>query len=70
MPQMSSMDSTFDAAQDLIYAIYNRETASPIVKLGDGNKETLRNISEISIKAKTPEVPPRVPVREVFQKKL
>ena len=70
MPQMSSMDATFRAAQDLIYSLYNRETTSPIVKLGDGNKETLRNISEIFLKANPPALPPRVPVREVFQKKL
>ena len=67
---MSSMDATYHAAQDLIYALQNPETASPIVKLGNGHKEALKTLAEIFIKANPPAVPPRVPVREVGQKKL
>ena len=34
---MSSMDATYHAAQDLIYALQNLEPASPIVNLGNGH---------------------------------
>ena len=38
MPQMSSMDATYHAAQDLIYSLQNSPPASPLVKLGNGHK--------------------------------
>ena len=34
MPQMSSMDTTYHTAQDLIYALYNTAPAIPLIKLG------------------------------------
>ena len=71
MLQMSSMDATYHASQDLIYALHNPSTASPLLKLGHGHKEALKTLYNIFIKEKkTPAVPPRVPVREVVQKKL
>ena len=70
MPQMSSMDATYHAAQNLIYALHNTSPASPLVKLGHGHKEALKTLADISRKASPPSVPPRVPVRELGQKKL
>ena len=67
MTNMSSKDATFHFAQDLIYAQQNPAPASPLVKLGNGNKEALRTLAEIFRKSIPPEVPPRVPVREVVQ---
>ena len=70
MTQMSSMDATYHASQDLIYALPNPEPAIPLVKLGHGHKESLNNLAGIFRKANPPAVPPRVPVREVGQNKL
>ena len=70
MPHMSSMYSTYDATQDLMYAIQNTEPARPLVKLGNGHKEALNSLAEIFRKSNPPEVPLREPVREVCQKKL
>ena len=70
MPQISSMDATYHAAQDLMYALQNPEPASPLVKSVNGHKEALKTLKEIFRKANPPAVPPRVPVREVGQKKL
>ena len=38
MPQMSFMDATYHATQDLFYALHNTAHASPLVKLGHGHK--------------------------------
>ena len=70
MPQVSSMDATYHAAQDLIYALQNTAPKSPLVKLGNGKNEALRTLAEISRKATPPAVPLRVTVREAGQKKL
>ena len=70
MPQISSMDATYHAAQELICALHRTETAILIVKLGNGQKESLRTLAEIFRKANSPAVPPRAPVREVGKKKL
>ena len=70
MPQISSTDATFHAAQDFIYALHNPAPASPLLKLGNGQTEALRDLAEIFIKSKTPEVPLRVPIRAAFQQKL
>ena len=51
MPQMSSMDATFHAAQELIYALQNPEPTIPLLKLGNLHKEALRTLAEIFIKA-------------------
>ena len=67
IPKMSSKDATFHAAQDLIYVLHNPEPASPLVKLGYGHKEALRNLVEIFRKYSPLAVPTRVPVREVVQ---
>ena len=67
---MSSMDSNYHSAQDIIYALHNPEPARPLVKLGNGHKEALKNLAEIFRKVNPPAVPPRLPVREVGQKKL
>ena len=67
---MSSMDATFHAAQYLIYELQNPPPASPLTKLGNGNREKLRTVAEIFRKSKTPAVPPRVPVREVAEEKF
>ena len=64
------MDATYHAVQDIIYAIYNPAPASPLVKLGNGHKEALKTLAEIFRKSNPPAVPPRVPVREVGQKKI
>ena len=70
MPNMSSIDATFHDAQDLIYALQNPEPASPLVKLYNGHKDSLRDLSEIFKKSNPSAVPPRVPVGEVVQEKL
>ena len=70
MPQMSSMNATYHTAQDLIYALYNTAHAIPLIKLRNGHKEALNTLAEIFRKPNPPEVPLRVPVREVDEKKL
>ena len=70
MPQMSSMDATYHAIQDLIYALHNPAPASPLLKLGHGHKESLKTLDDIFIKENRPSVPTRVTVIEVGQKKL
>ena len=67
---MSSKDATFHSAQDLIYVIQNPSPARPLVKLGNGHKDSLMNLSEIFRKASAPAVLPRMLVREVAQEKL
>ena len=67
---MSSMDSTYHDAQDIIYALHNPAPAIPLVKLGHGHKEVLKTLAHISRKANPPAVPLKVPVRELGQKKL
>ena len=67
---MSSMDANYHSAQDLIYALQNPSPASPVVKLGNGHKEALNTLDDILRQANPPAVPPRVPVREVGQRKL
>ena len=69
-PQMYSKDATFHAAQDLIYALHNQTPESQLVKLGNGHKKALRTLAVIFRKSNPPAVPPRVPVKEVFQEKL
>ena len=65
MPQMSSMDANFHAAQDIIYALQIPSPESPLVKLGNGHKETLSTLAKIFRKENPPTVPARVPFREV-----
>ena len=47
IPQMSSIDATIHAAQDLIYSLQNTASESPLVKQGNGHKESFRTLSEI-----------------------
>ena len=70
MPQMSSMDATYHSAQDLIYTLQNPAPEISLVKLGHGHKEALKTLAEIFRKSNPPEIPPRVPVRKLGQKKL
>ena len=51
MPQMSSMDVTYHTAVYLIYALHNPAPTSPLLKLGNLNKEALNNQVEILRKA-------------------
>ena len=67
---MSSMDATYHASQDIIYAIHNPSPTRPLLKLGHVHKEALKTLANIYRKANPPEVPLRVPVREEVQKKL
>ena len=41
MPQMYSIDATYHAAKDIIYSLHNTAPTIPIVKLGNGHKESL-----------------------------
>ena len=68
MPHISSMDSTYHAAQDLIYVLQNPALKSLLVKLGHLHKEALKTINIIFRKAKPPIVPPRVTVMEVAKR--
>ena len=70
MPQVSSMDATYHAAYDIIYAPHNAAPTTPLVKLGNGHKESLKTQEEIFRKANPPAVPPMVLIRYVGQKKL
>ena len=70
MPQMSSVDATYIDAQDIIYPLHHLAPETPLVKLGNVQKEALRNQADIFIKLNSPTMPPRVPVREINQKKL
>ena len=67
---MSSTDANFHAAHNLIYAIHNPKSASPLAELGSGHKETLKTVVKVLRKSISPKVPPRVPVRRVDQDKL
>ena len=70
MPQMYSTDTTFHAPQNLIYALHNPSPTRPLFKIGNGNKESLRNLAEIFRQSNPPSVPPRFSVRGEFQDKL
>ena len=59
MPQMSSVDATYHAVQDLIYEIQNPAPASPLFKLGNGHKEAWNTLAEIFRKVKPTAVPPK-----------
>ena len=67
MPKMSSVDTTFHAAQDLVYALHNPAPAIPLVKLGNGHTEAFIVLAEMFRKDIPPAVPTRVPVREIVQ---
>ena len=69
-PQMSYMDATYHATEDLIFSLHNTAPASPLLKLGHGHKEALKTLADIFRKSNLPAVPLRVPVREVGQSKL
>ena len=45
MPQMSYMDATYHATQDLIYALQNPSPEISLVKLGNRHKEALRTLA-------------------------
>ena len=70
MPQISSMDANYHAAQELIYALHNPAPTSPLLKLGKLHQESLKNLADIFRKANHQAVPQRVPVREVGQRRL
>ena len=70
MPKISSTDAIIRAVQDLFYGLHNPVQASPLVKLGNPNKESLRSLVEIFRTAPPPVVPPRVPFRGACQEKL
>ena len=67
---MSSMDIPYHDEQDKIYLLHNPEPTSPLVRVGNGNKEALKTLANIFRKSNPPAVPPRVPVMEVDQNKL
>ena len=50
MPQMSSMDATYHAIQYLIYVLHNAAPESPLLKLGHGQKESLRILDDQKMK--------------------
>ena len=64
------MDATYHAAQDLFYDLHNPAPENPLLKLGNGHKEALNILEEIFGKTNPSAVPPKVPVRDVVQKKL
>ena len=70
MTKMSSTDTIIHSAQALIHVIYNPEPASPLVKLINLNKEELIYLADIFVKATSPAVPPKVPVRGSYQEKI
>ena len=55
MPNMSSKDATFHAAQYLIYVLQNPAPESPLVKPIYWHKEALRTLAEIFRKFSLPE---------------
>ena len=69
MTEMSSLDATFHAAQDLIYALQNPARANPLATLVNGHKKELRTPVKIFRKSTPPAVPLTVPVRGVVQEK-
>ena len=58
------MDSTYHAAQYLVYEIHNPAPVIPLVLLMNGHKEALKNLANIFKKEKPLAVSPRVSVRE------
>ena len=64
---MSSIDETFHVSKYLIYALQNPAPANPLAKLGNGHKEEMSTLEEIFSKASPPEIPLRMPVREIVQ---
>ena len=54
MPQMSSTDATFHAAQGLIFALHNSAPVNPIVKLVNVHKKALSTLENIFRKATPP----------------
>ena len=69
IPKMSYIDTTFNAPQNLIYALYIPRPENPLYKIGNGHKEALRNLAEIFSKCIPPEIPLRVTIREIVQEK-
>ena len=55
MPKMSSSDTTFHIAPDLIYILQNLAPAHPLIKLVNGHKEAFRDLEEIFRKKTLPE---------------
>ena len=70
MPKMSSTDAKIYATRYLIHSLHNPSPEIPLVALGNPQKEALRYIADISVKATSPAVPLRVPVRGEYQEKL
>ena len=70
MPQLSSMDATYHAAQDIIYTLQNPAPTIPLIKLGHGHKEEFKTLAKVLRPANPAALPPGVPVGEVGQKKL
>ena len=46
MLHISSIHATCQAAPDIIYSLHNPAPASPLLKLGNGHKEPIRNIQK------------------------
>ena len=67
MPNMSSINATLHATQDLMYALQNLSPENPLAKIENMNKEALRTLAKIFSNAITPEIPLRVPIMEIFQ---
>ena len=70
MPQLSSTDATFHAAQYLIYSLQNPAPLISLVEIRNGNKEALVTLAEIFRTATPPAIPQRIPVGGSFQEKL
>ena len=55
IPQMFSMDATYNTAQDIIYALHNPEPASPLVELWHVHKEVFKTLTDIYSEKQTPQ---------------
>ena len=66
---MSSKDTTYHVAKDLIYELHNPEPKNPLVKLGYVHNKAFNTLTEIFRTEKPQQYLQRVTVKEVGKKK-
>ena len=67
---MSSTDATIHVAQNFINTMLNPAPTISLITLGNAQKELLRYLAHILVKATSPSVPMRVPIEKLYPDKL